>query len=67
MSNQCGALSVSEFLQSVKTTAHELVGLIDTPLANEDLTLHILNGLGGVPDGAIFAGEYQWYHMIFHY
>ena len=44
-SSQRGTRSFSEFLQSVKSIADELA-LVDTPLTNDDLTLHILNGLG---------------------
>jgi len=44
-SSQRGTRSFSEFLQSVKSIADELA-LIDTALTNDDLTLHILNGLG---------------------
>lgn len=36
---------VSEFLHSIKATIDELA-LINTPLTNDNLTLHVLNGLG---------------------
>ncbi|KAF5450879.1 hypothetical protein F2P56_031195 [Juglans regia] len=43
--NQRGSHIVSEFLQSIKATADE-IALIDTPLTNDVLTLHVLNRLG---------------------
>lgn len=43
--NQHGTQSISEFLQSIKATTEELA-LNDTPLTKDDLTLHVLNGLG---------------------
>lgn len=43
--NQRGNRSIFEYLQSIKATTDELA-LIDMPLFNDDLTLHVLNGLG---------------------
>lgn len=43
--SQHGIHLVSEFLHSIKATIDELA-LINTPLTNDNLTLHVLNGLG---------------------
>lgn len=40
-----GDLSISDYLQSIKSAADQLV-LINSALSNDDLTLHILNSLG---------------------
>lgn len=45
MLNQRGTWTISEFLLSIKATVDELA-LIDTPLSNDDITLHVLNTLG---------------------
>ncbi|CAL9001359.1 unnamed protein product [Prunus brigantina] len=42
---RCDSKPMMEFLQSVKALADELA-LIDSPISDDDLVIHILNGLG---------------------
>lgn len=40
-----GSKTVTDFIQLIKAKADEL-GLIDRPVSDDDLTLHVLNGCG---------------------
>ncbi|KAL3510911.1 hypothetical protein ACH5RR_030312 [Cinchona calisaya] len=45
LSVNLGSKPFAEYLQSIKTIADELA-LIDSPLSDDDITIHVLNGVG---------------------